>query len=257
MEGTDRARRAIVTGSRQGIGAAIAQALARAGHSVMICARSGPEAMAESATRLQAETGSRVASFTGDLTREEDIGQLHDAAVSVFVGVDILVNNAGGFLEAPPALQTQRQDWQQQLDVNLTSPFLLSQRFLPAMIEQGWGRIVNIGSVVARSPAPGNAIGYVAAKAGLVGMSRQLALEVARTGVTVNVVHPGSIGTEHLDDYFMTAPDGTKQHLMDNIPLGRLGRAPEVAAIIPYLVSEDAAFTTGASIDVNGGAVMA
>ena len=91
------------------------------------------------------------------------------------------------------------------------------------MIEQGWGRIVNIGSVVARSPAPGNAIGYVAAKAGLVGMSRQLALEVARTGVTVNVVHPGSIGTEHLDDYFMTAPDGTKQHLMDTIPLGRLG----------------------------------
>ena len=91
----------------------------------MICSRSGPEALAESASRLQSETGSRVASFTGDLTREEEIGRLHDAAVSVFGGVDILVNNAGGFLEAPPALQTQRQDWQQQLDVNLTSPFLL------------------------------------------------------------------------------------------------------------------------------------
>jgi NAD(P)-dependent dehydrogenase (short-subunit alcohol dehydrogenase family) len=251
-----RGRRAVVTGSRRGIGAAIAQALAEAGHDVLICGRSNPAEIADAASRLQAKTGSKVCSFIGDLTSSTEIRRLEIAANSELGGVDILVNNAGGFLQALPAIETPVSDWQAQIDANLTSPFLLSQRFLPTMIDQGWGRIVNIGSVVARSPAAGNAIGYVAAKAGLLGMSRQLALEVAGTGVTVNVVHPGSIATEHLNEYFDAGPDGTRKQLTESIPVGRLGEAYEIAAILPYLVSDEAAFTTGASIDINGGAAM-
>lgn len=252
----DIARRAIVTGSRRGIGAAIARTLVSAGHDVVICARSDLSSVARQADELQAATGRLVVPFSGNLTNAADVADLHATALEAFGGVDILVNNAGGFLEAPAAIDTRIEDWQQQLDVNLSSPFRLIQQFLPGMIEQRWGRIVNIGSIVARSPAVGNPLGYVAAKAGLIGMSRQLALELADTGVTVNVVNPGTIATEHLNDYLDSAPVDTLQQLTQGIPMKRLGQAREVAGVIPYLVSDEAAFTTGASIDINGGSFM-
>jgi NAD(P)-dependent dehydrogenase (short-subunit alcohol dehydrogenase family) len=247
-------RVAVVTGARRGIGAAIASALAHAGIEVLLCARSHADETIRLAETITAATGCRTATFIGDLTDIEEIRRLHETATAEFGAVDILVNNAGGFIRSQTTTEAPLDDWQQQLTVNLTVPFQLTQAVLPGMLQRGWGRIINIGSVVARAPALGNAIGYVAAKAGLLGFSRQLALEVAGTGVTVNVVNPGTIATEHLQDHFRTMPPGTEAAIATTIPVGRLGTADEVAAILPYLVSEKSAFTTGASFDVTGGA---
>ena len=191
----------------------------------------------------------------GDVTRPEDVQRML-AEVRDHVGeIEVLVNNAGGFLRAGTTLDTPVEEWEEQLALNLTAPFLLTQAVLPGMLARGWGRIVTIGSVVAHAPARGNAAAYVAAKAGVVGWTRQLALETAGTGVTANIVNPGTTGTEHLDDY-LRASDQVATDLASGIPMGRLGRPAELAAAVRYLVGDDAGFTTGISIDVNGGVAM-
>jgi NAD(P)-dependent dehydrogenase (short-subunit alcohol dehydrogenase family) len=125
------------------------------------------------------------------------------------------------------------------------------------MIEHKWGRIVNIGSITASAPALGNATGYVAAKAGLIGFTRQLALEVARHGVTVNAINPGTVATEHLRDYLDTEGAVSHDALTASIPVGRLGAPHEIAGIVPYIASDLGAFMTGAVVEINGGALMA
>jgi NAD(P)-dependent dehydrogenase (short-subunit alcohol dehydrogenase family) len=186
--------------------------------------------------------------FGGDLLRDE----ARDRLLEIAPRVDILVNNAGGFVDAFTAADCPPDEWQAQLDANLTLPFRLIQAVLPSMMERRWGRIVNVGSVVATAPQVGNSIAYVAAKAGLLGLTRQVALEVAHLGITVNIVNPGAILTEHLQDYFDSSPV-TEQDLASRVPVGRLGKPNEIAAIIPFLTSEAGAYTTGSAIDINGG----
>lgn len=251
MSALDLSRRvAVVTGARRGIGAAIARSLLDHGASVVICGRSDDE-MAEARARLS--PFGDVAWFAGDLHQSGERARLTN-----WVGpIDILVNNAGGFLRAATALDCDSREWNDQLAANLTLPFLMSQAVLPSMIERGWGRIINIGSIVATAPQLGNSIAYVAAKSGLVGLSKQMAAELGGTGVTVNVVNPGTVLTEHLQDYLDSSPDVTAQDLARRIPAGRLGRPEEIASVIPFLTSDDSEFITGAVIDINGAAVHA
>jgi NAD(P)-dependent dehydrogenase (short-subunit alcohol dehydrogenase family) len=244
-------RTAVVTGSRRGIGAAIAEALLGAGLDVVVCGRDRDQVSA-AIDRLHADGWEHARGFAGDLVLESERNRLVPEAGRV----DVLVNNAGGFLRASETRDTTRSEWDDQLEANLTLPFMLCQAVLPGMLEREWGRIVNIGSVTAVAPQRGNAIGYVAAKAGLVGFTRQLAAEVAGTGVTANVVNPGTVATEHLEDYAEES-GAALDDLGSSIPVGRLGRPREIGAIVPYLVSEDSAFMTGAVIDINGGAVSA
>lgn len=246
-------RVALVTGARQGIGAAIAEALLDSGASVVITGRE-PEQVAQSVQRL-AHRGdaAKVRGFVGNVADDGDIIRL----LQEVPVIDILVNNAGGFLRAVDTLGSTRAEWDQQLAVNLTGPFLICQAVLPGMISRQWGRIVNIGSITASSPALGNATGYVAAKAGLIGFTRQLALEVARQGITVNAINPGTVATEHLHDYFSTSGAVSHESLAASIPVGRLGAPQEIAGIVPYIASDLGAFMTGAVIDINGGALMA
>lgn len=236
-------RVALVTGARRGIGAATVAALANAGFTVVAALRSPSEVPGAAMT------------VTGDLTSSDDVSRIVTEVAGHVGDIDVLVNNAGGFLRAGTTLDTDLDEWEAQLRLNLTAPFLITQAVLPGMLARGWGRIVTIGSIVGRAPALGNATAYVAAKAGVIGWTRQLALETAGTGVTANVVNPGTTATEHLDDYMSTG-DVDPHVLASGIPMGRLGRPDEVAAAVRYLVGEDAGFTTGISMDVNGGVAM-
>jgi NAD(P)-dependent dehydrogenase (short-subunit alcohol dehydrogenase family) len=248
-------RVAIVTGSRRGIGFAIARALAREGAAVMIASGSRPDAAAEAAARLREAHGTASASFAGDLAADGTAASLVEAAEQELGPVDILVNNAGGFVDPLTTLQTERSEWDAMVAANLTAPFLLTRAVLPGMVERGWGRIVNIGSEVALSPMIGNAVAYTAAKAGLIGFTKHVALEVAGTGVTANVVNPGTIGTEHLDDVFAES-DVDADALARSIPLGRFGTPEEVAGVVPFLASDLGAYTTGAVFGIDGGRTM-
>lgn len=237
-------RVALVTGARRGIGAATVATLAEAGLTVA------------AGVRTAAEVPGAALTVVGDVTENNDIERMVAEVTEQLGPIDVLVNNAGGFLRAGTTLDTTAAEWDEQVRLNMTAPFAVTRAVLPGMLDRGWGRVVTIGSVVARHPALGNAAAYVAAKAGVVGWTRQLALEIAGSGVTANIVNPGTTHTEHLDDYFDTSqvdPD----ELTVGIPVGRLGRPVEIAAAVRYLVSEDAGFTTGISVDVNGGVVMA
>jgi NAD(P)-dependent dehydrogenase (short-subunit alcohol dehydrogenase family) len=241
-------RTAVVTGARRGIGAAIARVLLDHGAQVVICGRNARDLIA------QAEAlGPGSTPFAGDLRDPAARAELCRLAGPV----DILVNNAGGFLRAATTADCTPEEWAEQIELNLSVPFELCRAFLPGMLRRGWGRIVNIGSIVAEAPQLGNSIGYVAAKAGLAGFTRQLAAEVAGSGVTANVINPGTIHTEHLSDYFAMSGTVSAQSLARRIPVGRLGRAEEVAALVPYLISDAGAFTTGSVFNVNGGAIHA
>jgi len=242
-------RVALVTGARQGIGAAIAKVLLESGASVVITGRDS-EQVAESVRRLSGKAGANVRGFVGNVADEDDIARL----LKEIPRIDILVNNAGGFLRAAETLDSTRAEWEQQVAVNLTGPFLICRAVLPGMIARQWGRIINIGSITASAPALGNAVGYVAAKAGLLGFTRQLALEVAQQGITVNAINPGTVATEHLRDYLATPGAASHDALAESIPVGRLGMPQEIAGIVPYIASDLGAFMTGAVIEINGGA---
>jgi NAD(P)-dependent dehydrogenase (short-subunit alcohol dehydrogenase family) len=243
-------RVAVVTGARRGIGAAITKVLLDHGATVVTGGRD-EAGLARQAAEL-GESG-RVVPCAADLCLAEGRARLLAAAGPV----DILVNNAGGFTHASTTSDAAPDDWSRQLEVNLTVPFLLCQAVLPGMIERRWGRILNIGSVVASAPQLGNAIGYVAAKSGLVGFTRQLAAEVAGLGVTANVLNPGTVRTEHLEEYVAASATVSERTLSEAIPVGRLGRPDEIASIVPYLVSDASGFLTGSVIDINGGAIHA
>lgn len=242
-------RVAVVTGARRGIGAAITRVLLLHGARVVACGRSSTQ-MTEFAEALR-DYGTCIP-FGGDLL-ESDV---RDHLMEQTGRVDILVNNAGGFVDAVTTADCSADEWAEQLDANLTLPFRMMQSVLPGMRDQGFGRIINIGSVVATTAQEGNSVAYVAAKAGLLGLTRQVALEVAGAGVTVNIVNPGTILTEHLRDYF-DAADVDPAQLAERIPAGRLGVPEEIAAVIPFLASPAGAYTTGSSFDINGGVIHA
>ncbi|WP_042251882.1 3-oxoacyl-ACP reductase FabG [Paracoccus sp. PAMC 22219] len=236
---------ALVTGASGGIGGAIAEALHAAG---AVVALSGTR---EAPLRALAEKlGDRAHVVTANLGDAESVLALPKAAVEAMGSIDILVNNAG-ITRDNLFMRMSDDEWAQVLDVNLTSTFKLSRAVLRGMMKARWGRIVNITSVVGATGNPGQG-NYAAAKAGVVGMSKSLAYEVASRGITVNCVAPGFIETPMTDKL----TDDQKGKILTQIPAGRMGSAEEIAAAVLYLSSPEASYVTGATLHVNGGMAM-
>jgi 3-oxoacyl-[acyl-carrier protein] reductase len=241
-------RIALVTGASQGIGRACALALAGAGATVAVAARNEAK-LGEVAAEIEA-AGGKAAAFTLDVASEDSIKTGAKAVLERFGKVEILVNNAG-ITRDGLVLRMKRVDWDDVLATNLTGAFLLTQALLSAMLRNRWGRIINISSVVGRTGQAGQ-VNYAATKAGLIGMTRSLAREVASRGITVNAVAPGYIETP------MTAVLNEAQTaaMMTQIPLGRAGTDADIAEAVKYLASEGAGYVTGHVLDVNGGMFM-
>ena len=241
-------RIALVTGASQGIGRACALELARAGATVALAARNEAK-LAEVATEIAA-AGGQAAAFALDVSSEVSIKAGAKAVIERFGKVEILVNNAG-ITRDGLMLRMKRHDWDDVLGTNLTGAFLLTQALLSPMLKNRWGRIVNISSVVGRTGQAGQ-VNYAASKAGLIGLTRSMAREVASRGITVNAVAPGYIETP------MTAVLDEKQRaaMMATIPLGRAGTDREIAQAVAFLASDAAGYITGHVLDVNGGMFM-
>ncbi len=237
---------ALITGASGGIGAAVAKALHGAGASIAI---SGTRANV--LEELKASLGGeRVHVVTCNLSNAEDVEKLIPAAEAAMGGLDILVNNAG-ITRDGLAMRMKDEDWQAVIDVNLTSSFRLARAALKLMMKKRWGRIVSITSVVGVTGNPGQA-NYVASKAGLIGMSKSLAQELASRNVTVNCVAPGFIATAMTE----ALNDKQKEAILGRIPAGRMGSSDDIAAAVLYLASEEAGYVTGQTLHVNGGMAM-
>lgn len=236
---------ALITGASGGIGAAIARALHAQGATVAL---SGTRRDALDA--LAAELGERAHVCPADLRDPAAADALVAAAEAAAGPLAILVNNAG-LTRDGLALRMKDEDWQTVLDVDLTAPFRLARAALRGMLRRRAGRIISIGSIVGSTGNPGQA-NYAAAKAGLAGMTRALAQEVASRGITVNLIAPGFVATAMTD-----ALDAAQRaKLAEAIPLGRLGQPADVAAAAVYLASDEAGWVTGATLHVNGGMAM-
>ena len=237
-------RTALVTGASGGIGEAIARQLHAQGATVVLAGRRH-DALAALAEALGERTRVAVAELAEPRAAEQLI-----AAAEGDGGLDVLVNNAG-LTRDNLALRMKDEDWQTVLDVNLSAGFRLIRAALRGMMRRRWGRIVNVTSIVALTGNPGQA-NYAAAKAGMIGMTKSLAAEVASRGITVNCIAPGFIQTPMTD----ALSDEQRARLLERVPVGRLGSGADVAAAIGYLVSEEAAYVTGQTLHVNGGMAM-
>ena len=233
-------RTAFVTGASRGIGRACAQALGQAGARVVLGARDAAK-LEETAMQIPGATCVVI-----DLASPESIKEAFAKAGKI----DILVNNAG-ITKDGLAMRLKKEDWDAVLATNLTGAFLAIQQVLPAMLKERWGRIINIASIVGETGNPGQS-NYVASKAGLIGLTKSLAQEIASRNVTVNAVAPGFIETD------MTAvlSDEVKTTLLAHIPLRRFGKVEDVAAAVRFLASDEAGYITGHVLDINGGMYM-
>lgn len=242
-------RNALVTGSSRGIGAGVALALARAGAAVALHARTRSDELSAVEATLRAE-GARVICVTGDLALEGEPKRIVDAAASELGGLHILVNNAG--LVIPAAVEEiDAASWDTVLGVNLRASFFAAQAAVRHMREAAFGRIVNVSSQAAAVAIP-TYLPYGVSKAGLEAMGRYLAVELADHGITVNTVAPAFVRTDLAAQVFAELPDLYEDQLA-RVPKRRMGNVEEVAAAVVYLVSDEADFTTGSVLTVDGG----
>jgi 3-oxoacyl-[acyl-carrier protein] reductase len=238
-------KKALVTGATGGIGKAIATALHAQGATVCL---SGTRAAV--LDEVKAGLGERAHTVVCNLSDPADVEKLVPAAEEAMGGLDILVNNAG-ITRDNLAMRMKAEDWQAVLDVNLTAAFTLIKASMRGMMKARWGRVINITSVVGVTGNPGQA-NYAASKAGMIGMSKSLAHELASRNITVNCIAPGFIETAMTDEL----NDKQKEAILTSVPAGRLGQADEIAAGAVYLASEEAAYVTGQTLHINGGMAM-
>lgn len=236
---------ALVTGATGGIGGAIAKALHAQGATIGLSGRN-EDKLKELATEL----GDRVYVLPADLSSSEAASDLVKRADETMGGIDILVNNAG-LTRDGLSMRMKDEDWQQVIDVNMTSTFKLAQACQRGMMKKRFGRIINIASVVGVTGNPGQC-NYVASKAGMIGWSKAMAAEVASRGITVNCVAPGFIATAMTD----ALNDDQKAKINSTIPAGRMGSSEDIAAAVVYLASDEANYVNGSTIHVNGGMAM-
>jgi len=237
---------ALVTGASGGIGGAIAKALHAQGASIVL---SGTRA--EALEKVKSELGSRAFAAVCNLGDKDSVeGLVKAAEAAAGAPIDILVNNAG-ITRDNLFLRMKDEEWDQVIAVDLTAAFRLSRAVLRGMMKKRWGRIISITSVVGETGNPGQG-NYAAAKAGLVGMTKSLAAEVASRNITCNAVAPGFIATAMTE----VLTDAQKETISQRIPAGRMGAPAEIAAAVVYLASEEAAYVTGTTLQVNGGMAM-
>jgi NAD(P)-dependent dehydrogenase (short-subunit alcohol dehydrogenase family) len=241
-------RRALVTGGGQGLGRAIAEALAEAGADVALASRT--RATCETAAaEITAATGRRALAFAADVSKDDDVKRLVTEVEQGLGPIDILVNNAG--INIRGAVEDLSEaDWDAVIDINLKAPFLCARAVGAGMRARGWGRVINLGSILSVIAIPGRAP-YASAKAGVVNLTRVLALEWAASGVTVNAICPGPFATE-MNRQLLNDPVKYKA-FVEKIPMGRWGELREITGVALFLASDASSFVTGSSLFVDGG----
>lgn len=238
---------AVVTGASKGLGRQMAESLAASGAKVALVARS-EELLAEVVSGIT-EAGGTAIAVVADVTDEAAVGEVRTQVEEQLGVCDILINNAG-INNRKSIVDFTLDEWNEILGVNLTGPFLCSRAFVPGMKEKKWGRILNMTSIMSHVSLP-NRTGYSTTKAGLIGFTKSLALELAGDNVTVNGISPGPFATE-MNKPLIEDPEKNKMFL-ERIPIGRWGKVKEIGALAAFLCSDDAGFITGTDIVIDGG----
>lgn len=241
-------RRALVTGGGRGLGRVMARALAEAGADVALAGRT-LATCEEAAAAIAGETGCRAKAYQVDVTESDQVERLSAHVKDDLGPVDILVNNAGNNTRGAIG-ELSEADWDSVVDTNLKGTFLCSKAFGPPMVERGWGRVINMGSILSFIGIPGRTP-YASAKAGVANLTRVLALEWAGTGVTANAICPGPFGTD-MNKPLLDDPE-KYQAFVKQIPMGRWGELDEMAGVAVFLASDASSFVTGSSIVIDGG----
>lgn len=239
---------ALITGGARGLGRTMAAALAEAGADIALAGRS-KDTCQDAADGIASATGRQVAAFSADVTKIADVERLVDDVEREFGSVDILVNNAGINIRGP-IQQLTEADWDAVIDTNLKGPFLCARAIGPRMVSRGWGRVINLGSVLGVIALPGRAP-YASSKAGIINLTRVLALEWAGTGVTANAICPGAFATE-MNRSLLDDPVKYKEFVAQ-IPMGRWGELEELTGAVVFLASDASSYVTGTPLFVDGG----
>ncbi|RLB06280.1 MAG: 3-oxoacyl-ACP reductase [Deltaproteobacteria bacterium] len=240
-----KGKRAVVTGAGQGIGRAIALKLAQRGADLIVD-DINPQTVKRTAQEVQA-LGTKAFAVVADVSQRADVEEIVKVALRELGGVDILVNNAG-IARSALLLRLKDEQWDEVLNVNLKGIFYCTQLVAPQMIKQRYGKIINISSIYGRIGTIGDA-NYAASKAGIVGFTKSVARELARYNINVNAIMPGLIDTPLLRGI----PDKYLQPMIEDVPLGRVGKPEDIANVVAFLASDDASYMTGAILEVTGG----